>query len=79
MSIEVRDNGPRYWQLSGLASTYGRGYFVGHEARDTFRETIEPGAFSHSTSNGHVELRVLHDWSGPVLASTSGKLSLIHI
>lgn len=71
--IEVRDNG-RFWALSGFATTYNRAYFVGHGARDTFKETIMPGAFTSATrSSAHIELRVEHDATGPVLASTSGR------
>jgi HK97 family phage prohead protease len=71
--IELRDVNSRYWTLAGLASAYNRAYFVGHEARDTFRETVVPGAFSSATKGGHIELRIEHDMAGPVLASTSGK------
>ncbi len=76
--IELRDTHPRFWALSGLATTWAgagsedRSYFVHDPKRGTYREQVERGAFDDATRGTNVvELRREHDTAGPVFASTA--------
>jgi HK97 family phage prohead protease len=71
--IELREDRD-FWSLAGNATTYNASYWVGHgDGGLPFRETIMPGAFTESATKGHVELRILHDQRGPVLADTTSR------
>jgi HK97 family phage prohead protease len=78
VSVEIRDAGPGFWALSGMATTWShpgsdRAYFVGGPD-GMFLERMERGAFADAAGGReHVELRCEHRRDGPVYASTTGR------
>jgi HK97 family phage prohead protease len=74
--IEIRD-GARFWSATGWATTWSRAdrassYFVHDPKAGTFKETVQRGAFNDAVGGTDaVELRLEHNASGPVFASTS--------